>query len=83
MKYIVRLWVDIEVNAESPAQAKAITDKAEVHVAPGPVYEIQTSGDMWDSDGNKVKVEPFCNACQQHHPCSCDQMAADRRKRHA
>jgi hypothetical protein len=24
--------------------------------------------------------EPFCFACEQHRPCSCDDMAADRRK---
>lgn len=30
------------------------------------------------ASSSKPADEPFCDACQQHKPCSCDDMAADR-----
>lgn len=26
---------------------------------------------------NGIPPEPYCEACEQHKPCSCDDMAAD------
>lgn len=41
-KYVVRLWVDIEVEAEDEAAAKRVGRDASVEVGE-PVYDIQVA----------------------------------------
>jgi hypothetical protein len=42
-KFIVRLWVDLEVEAETKKAAKEIANRVPVEVKTVPVYDMQVA----------------------------------------
>lgn len=53
-RYVVRLWVDVEVTADTEADAKKAADKARVDVqGVDDVYQVQTEK-VWRKDGEML-----------------------------
>jgi len=64
-KYIVRLWVDIEVKANHPLAAKEVAKKCKVGVDQE-VYDIQTA-EIWEKGGGTIR----CTCIGEHVGPTC------------
>jgi len=67
-EYIVRLWVDIHVEAKTPREAKAIAEHRDckVTVEPQEIYDIQVA-DIWTRGGDKI----MCTCIGSHKGIMC------------
>lgn len=52
-KFIVRVWVDIEVSADSREEASKIVKKTPIAVKGQNIYDTQLSGQVWPKGGNR------------------------------